>query len=131
MISWGLLSAAIEYYSSRGYRYVEAPWVVPDEIHNLTCPNEWVIRSDVGALVGSAEQSFLAMDRSGNLAPGRWQACTPCFRTEVVADDLHQPYFMKVELYDNHSPSVEKVRPMLDHAFSFFNAYAPNRTTIV
>lgn len=131
MIDWGMLSKAIDYYQTRGYRYVEVPWTVSEETHRITCPREeWIIRSDIGALVGSSEQSFLELDRAGKLEPGRWLACTPCFRPDEV-DDLHQKGFMKVELYVNLEPSVEKVTPMLDHAYAFFNAHAPGRTTIV
>ena len=131
MIDWKMLSKAIDYYQTRGYRYVEVPWTVNEDTHRLTCPNEGrIIRSDIGALVGSSEQSFLELDRDGRLFPGRWLACTPCFRPDTV-DDLHQKGFMKVELYVNLAPSIDKVKIMLDHAYAFFNAHAPGLTAVV
>lgn len=131
MIDWRMLSKAIEYYETRGYRYVEVPWMVSEKTHRLTCLNvDLIIRSDVGALVGSAEQSFLELDRHGHLLPGRWVACTPCFRPDEV-DEYHQKGFMKVELYVNHEPTVEKAKVMLDHAYAFFNAHAPGHTAVV
>lgn len=130
-IDWTMLSKAVDYYHNRGYRYVEVPWVVSDAVHRLTCPrDEWIMRSDLGALVGSSEQSFLSLDLDGKLEKGRWLACTPCFRPDIP-DDLHQQYFMKVELYVNLDPTVEKVQDVITHAMAFFTAHAPGRTEVV
>lgn len=56
-----------------------------------------------GFLVASAEQSFLGMmekDPEYFLKDKLYYACTPCFRYENgVYDELHNPYFMKVEMF--------------------------------
>ena len=120
MIDWKYLTDAMSFYTALGYQYVEVPWWVEDDTHRLTCPNdEMVVRSDLGALVGSSEQSFLQMSRDGKIGPGRWMACTPCFRKDVE-DDIHQKTFMKVELFVNDHPSKETARMVLLDAWAFF-----------
>jgi hypothetical protein len=102
-IDWTLLGRAVDFYKARGYTYVEAPWAVSEETLAITCPNpRFAARVDhLGALVGSAEQSFLHLDLAGDLGAGCFVACTPCFRLGDHGDGLHFPYFMKVELYRN------------------------------
>jgi hypothetical protein len=101
-INWEYLSYAVKYFIDTGYQYVEVPWIVPNDITRATCPNErYIVNSTLGDIVGSAEQSFLSLDQSGQLGKGRFVACTPCFRNEDFLDDLHQNTFMKVELYRN------------------------------
>jgi hypothetical protein len=55
--------------------------------------------SERSYLVGSAEQSFIQMMLDGDLKPGCYMAVTPCWRDDEL-DELHQRYFMKVELID-------------------------------
>jgi hypothetical protein len=101
-VDWKNLSDAVAYFTSAGYRYVEVPWSVPGEITRVTCPEErWIVSSSLGDLVGSAEQSFMHLKREGQLGPGKFVACSPCFRNEDTVDDLHQRTFMKVELYQD------------------------------
>jgi hypothetical protein len=119
------LLKALQYYQKFGYTYVDVPWAVNKEAIMITKPT-WVseetmpkysVHYDVPYTrgeklpptvlypVASAEQSFLQlqMDR---LASGddrdtnAYVTITPCFRNEPRLDDLHQPYFMKVELID-------------------------------
>lgn len=122
-IDWVLLGRAIEFYKSKGYEYVEAPWAVPDDIVEITAPHEsWRIggRMAQGTLVGSAEQSFLYLDSLGKLPPGRYVACSPCFRPAEDIDDLHAPYFMKIELYSTLDPaSPLNQMLLLSHAGQF------------
>lgn len=108
-IDWALLARAVEFYQSQGYKYVEMPWAVSAESVAITCPRpEYTANVDgLGSLVGSAEQSFLHMDLSGKLGKGRFVALTPCFRLGDDGDDLHHPYFMKVELYINDAQGLE------------------------
>lgn len=111
-IDWQLLSNALNYYGSLGYRYVEVPWIVPDQISRMTFDAEG-LNCQLGTLIGSAEQGFLAMPE----VMDEWLvACSPCFRNEPVIDDLHHHWFMKVELYR----SGNHLEEMLQHAFSFF-----------
>lgn len=100
MINWGNVSKAIEFYVGRGYHYLEVPWIVSDAAMAVTLPpGHEATRCQDGALVGSAEQSFIHLMLEGRLAPGRYVAATPCFRDDQV-DEWHRRYFFKVELID-------------------------------
>lgn len=107
-IDWGLLARAVAFYQSQGYKYVEMPWAVSPESVAITCPDPAFTGAveGLGSLVGSAEQAFLHMDLAGKLGKGRFVALTPCFRLGDYDDDLHHPYFMKVELYVNDAQDV-------------------------
>lgn len=121
-IDWTLLSNALSFYQGHGYRQVEVPWIVDPAILNLTCPEAWRIMfvPGLGGLVGSAEQSFLALDAAGRLGQGAFVALTPCFRNEPVVDRLHQKCFMKVELYRNDDTGPEALEAMIRLAQGFF-----------
>lgn len=118
MIEWGLLGSAIRFYETkRGYNYVEVPWMVAPEIARQTFPGEPLWCGDE-ALIGSAEQGFLALE----IEPGaKLVACSPCFRNEPTVDELHRRWFMKVELYreGHHLDAV------LDDALAFFDVDEP------
>lgn len=104
-IDYVLLSNALNYYIHKGYKYVEAPWLVESRYIKMTLPDNAQAISiqqpsrplESPFLVGSAEQSLISLD----LKPDRYVAVTPCFRDEEFHDILKQPYFMKIELFDN------------------------------
>ena len=105
--TWHRLSAVLKYYDE--YKYVDAPWAVDMETMLITCPgDQYVTKSAAGCLVGSAEQSFLHLLRTGVLEDGDYIAVTPCFRhTDALerSDELHRAYFMKAELiHASHEP---------------------------
>src|SRR5690606_35745906 len=101
-------SESLDFYEARGYVYMEVPWIVSDEAINVTLPPEAeATTTPLGILVGSAEQSFIELLLRGENIT---KACaiTPCFRDEIDGwDDLHQPYFMKLELI--HTDSSDEV----------------------
>lgn len=112
-INWARIGRAIEYYKSKNYQYIEVPWVVEQKYREITYPFQIAFTTKYGDLVGSAEQSFLAMhfellrDKTKwspfTCLPGKSQkfvACTPCFRDHQPEDNYHMPYFMKVELFE-------------------------------
>jgi len=84
---------------------VEVPWIVDDRFVQITYPDDSpqdnCFQTSMGTLVGSAEQSFLAFVNGGygKYTSKKLVAVTPCFRDHQPKDDLHQPWFMKVELY--------------------------------
>lgn len=103
-VNWYRLSLALEYYQLLGYQRLDLPWTAPKDVCAVTCPEEfrgWDL-GEIGRLVGSAEQSFMAAQFRGDLPVGKYVSLTPCFRNEPVVDETHQPYFMKVELYASY-----------------------------
>lgn len=119
--NWYHLYQAVNHFAARGFKYVEAPWTAPQEIIRATCAEDrWAIRSSIGGLVGSAEQSFMALDKSGDLGKGEFVACTPCFRNEDYPDEWHLKTFMKAELYINDDVSDERLETLLSDVEGFF-----------
>lgn len=124
-VDWSRIARALCFYRALGYRYVEVPWVAPTDYLMVTCPTEErVVRTSIGDLVGSAEQSLMMLDHQGKLGSGRFVACTPCFRNEPLVDELHLRSFMKVELYINDNPGELTVREAVGHAMAFFRQAA-------
>ena len=129
LIDYSIISAAIEHYQKHGYKYVTVPWFVLPEVNNVTKPvgvHGFHVRSDVfdGELVGSGEQGFIELMEIGLLPLGKYVTCTPCFRSEPYGyDELHQPYFMKVELINTWDTSDEQLDLMIAHSLDFFHKY--------
>lgn len=99
-INYKLLSQYQHNFEQLGFKYIDVPWCVPTDIQAET----FLITEEmfnVEKPVGSAEQSFLYLHSLGELPTGEFQAITPCHRIEPVYDNLHYPYFMKLELYIN------------------------------
>lgn len=131
MIHWVLLGEAMKFYQNRGYKYVEAPWIVHNVMNMITCPHEDFLMKIAGtnsSLVGSAEQSFLSMQLNGKLPKGKYVSCSPCFRNETAADALHLPYFMKVELYQTDKTEIDDMYALIQDAEDFFHStYSGNK----
>jgi len=104
-ISWPRLGRAHEFYKKHGYSYCEVPWIVHPEYTQITYPESHAFTTKGGDLIGSAEQGFLALSVTGRITPydswarPKYYSCSPCFRDNQPDDDLHHPYFMKMELY--------------------------------
>lgn len=103
MINYTRLGHSVDYYSKLGYTRVEVPWLVTEEVSNITKPegvkNFTVTEKRGKVLVASAEQSFLYQYLKGFLPLGKFQAITPCFRDDSF-DLTHAKYFIKNELID-------------------------------
>lgn len=131
IINWKLVARAIDAYRASGYAYVEVPWIVSKEAVEVTLPpgREGMHCCD-GALVGSAEQSFIQLMLDGKLKPGRYVAASPCFRDDEV-DALHQRTFFKVELIEFSAGPIERwgdaVQRMAEDAQSFMRNVAARR----
>ena len=121
---------AREYYEKCGFQYVDVPWAVGRDAILLTRPPQikgepfsYVvdhIRQPPGIRlypVASAEQSFLQMQMdaiaAGTRITGSFCTMTPCFRNELVLDELHQPYFFKLELISWDKTSPEDLSKMI------------------
>lgn len=122
-VNWSRLGRAVDFYTQRGYTYVEAAWAVSPEATAITCPRpeftgevaQW------GSLVGSAEQSFIQMMMDETLPSGKFVACTPCVRLGDAVDDLHQIGFMKVELFRTDRVDDSAVESVIEDARLFMN----------
>jgi hypothetical protein len=118
---------AIDYYTRAGYKYIDVPWAVSREAVFMTRPS-WVqgeaLHYEAGGQdlypVASAEQSFLQMRLDNPSITGKYVTMTPCFRNELVIDDQHQPYFMKLELINWEHTGREDLDKMIADARFFF-----------
>lgn len=111
-MNWQALADAINFYKAFGFEYKDVPWAVSQEVMNMTKPvnklkDRTFILEDQKELIASAEQGFIHLLLNNELPPGRYVTCSPCFRGEPVYDAIHQPYFMKVELYSSITTEVE------------------------
>ncbi len=135
------LLSAMQFHEKAGYHPIDVPWCVSDAAMTITRP-VWAGTINAAYIAGgkqqcpvaSAEQSFLQLQldqvkATGHYMTGTYVALTPCFRNEPVIDDLHQPYFMKVELYDATAnlghPFVnqDRLTAMIERAERFFKRY--------
>ena len=123
MIDYQVLDNSIKFYESRGYNRIEAPWTVTHAVSDITRPvfaSNFSIEGKDKVLVASAEQSFLYLNLKGFLPLGKYQAITPCFRDEPF-DAWHTKYFMKNELIQTDSTTVDDLINVLNDASLFFS----------
>jgi tRNA synthetases class II (D, K and N) len=121
-IDYSKLALGLEFYQSRGYGYIEAPWLVSRAATNVTLPEDReVTHTQFGDLVGSGEQSFIELMMRGMTID---KACciTPCFRDEPDYDELHHAYFMKLELIDTDA-TEENLQHMISDAVAFLGTF--------
>lgn len=131
-VDWQLLGKAMFHYECAGFKPISVPWAVPRDVALVTCPiEERIYPFEDLSLVGSAEQSFMHLQFLGALPPGRFVACTPCFRNEPVLDQLHQKYFMKVELYSTEIQQDGKALEFAKAAQNFLKAWGQVKPEIV
>lgn len=134
MIDYFILNDALDFYQTKGFKYIDVPWTVSEDIVQMTMQNakSYSENEYFGKfLVGSAEQSFLSLAANGNLKQNtRYCAITPCFRSDEI-DHLHQQYFMKVELFQqaNFNPRnqcLDICDSFISFASEFFSMYNDN-----
>jgi len=126
---WYRLLSAITYYNSQGYKFINLDWTIDEKTSLITKPfnrKDFFVYDKV--LVASGEQSFLELISNGKLEPGKYCGITPCFRDENVIDELHQNYFMKVELIDTLNPNKKGLDNMITCAENFYSNYLKTRT---
>jgi hypothetical protein len=130
VVSWHRVSQAVSWYTSLGYKYTEVPWVIDDAPYNVTRPPGAPAYATLGGnLVASGEQSFMQLMDNG-IRVGKSVCCTPCFRAEPEYDELHLPYFMKVELI-HKSGGKEDLHGMIGDAHNFFENCCNIRCDVV
>jgi len=130
------LLSAIDYYEKCGFKYIDVPWAVGAEAIGITRPPWASVEGGCEMVAGgghlfpvaSAEQSFIQLQLDAlngsldNRIAGSYQTLTPCFRNEPTLDDLHQPYFMKLELISWYRTTREDMDKMIAHARTLFEA---------
>lgn len=133
-IDWARLGRAVAHYAQIGAQYIEVPWAVAPEFDALTRPH---FAQQIGmtphglALVGSGEQSFLQLAKTGVLRPGElYQTVTPCWRDEPI-DELHQLHFMKLELFMLDGNFMLELPRVGEAARLFFEAETDTKVLIV
>lgn len=122
-IEYHNLFEAMNYYSTHGFEFISTPWVVPENIINITLPKDskpthLTNNYKFENLVGSAEQGFLYLVINNGLS-GKFQSMTPCFRDDAE-DDWHFKYFFKLELFQNFQVNEERLNDLILVAKSFF-----------
>jgi hypothetical protein len=134
-LQYAHLLTAMRFYEKKGFQPLEVPWAVSKEAMNITRP-AWAgpltLAYQAGGVeycpVASAEQSFLQMQMDaiarGERMRGEYVAITPCFRNEPLIDDLHQPYFMKVELISWARTDEAALHMMVNMAQDCFHPYS-------
>lgn len=124
-LNYRIIADAQDHYAALNYQETAIPWVITEEAYLATLPPEVKRFASLGGyLPGSAEQSFIHLLLDGE-NPGRAQATSPCFRDEDH-DEIHSPYFFKLELFDNRLPATEEgVLLVLNDAKAFFERYLP------
>lgn len=142
MIDYNKISNSISFYEKNRYTRIETPWLVPQNILNITKPigaSQFYIPEINKCLVASAEQSFLTSIIKGRIPRGRYQSVTPCFRNDEN-DILHHKYFIKNELIQIVNPEKDEVTSeellmlddMIDVCKQFFSTYiSSNKLHIV
>jgi hypothetical protein len=125
------LAQAAEFYGNRGYIYKNVPWAVDGIALNITKPS-WIPLDECPHfkgkyVVASAEQSFLQLQMEhkgehGDRDLGRYVTMTPCFRSETEYNELHRPYFLKVELIDWRYFGPKDLHEMISLAEEFFSS---------
>ena len=139
-INYQILSQAIQHYQTRGYKYIEVPWLVSPEANDATRPpdakplegfygkNGRDELTYAGSFIASGEQSFVQMMLEKRMPEGKFMTCTPCFRVDEP-DELHYKQFMKVELIyvPNLMQSITNCfTEVLQDALEFYKQHQPD-----
>lgn len=125
MINYKTLYESINYYEKEGYKRIETPWTVSEQVDKITKPDDRIsfqLKHNNKCLVGSGEQSFIYLMIKDFILPGKYQTITPCFRFESF-DLYHTKYFMKNELIITDNVSNDNLLNIVNDAYYFFRRY--------
>lgn len=137
-IDWILLAKAVDYYNNHDYYQIETPFAIPEFYHFYTKPHhdqtfvlkDGLFKSHVHELVGSAEQGFIYLLVNNKLdVSKKLFSVTPCFRYDNY-DKLHQPWFMKLELF-HYSSHEQDLTNMIDTVKKFYEMHSELPVNIV
>lgn len=117
---------ATEYYKRLGYIETDVPWILPFKAYNATSPNDRRQFATLdGFLNASGEQSFIYLLQEGKELHKNF-CITSCFRDEPVLDDLHQIYFVKLELFIRDA-TEENLKNIIKDAKDFFDQFVETK----
>lgn len=131
-INLEVITSAISWWENDDFStYSDVPYLVDPDIMAFTCPpgviDKRMTHYNGKQYVASAEQSFLQMEKDGNIPyieNKKYMALTPCYRDEEVLDEFHYNIFLKLELFVYHVVLEEEVDYGLACELqSFFNTY--------
>ncbi len=124
MIDHAKIAKAEEYYAKVGFQKIDVPWIVGREAYQATFPltGNFPYFTLGGFLPASGEQCFVQLLLDGRLPQGKYQCTTPCFRDELEEDELHLPYFYKVELIEV-TDEAGRYMELAHIAFDYFTQY--------
>jgi hypothetical protein len=128
MINYQHIHDSVQFYENAGFKRVESPWTVTEQISKITAPPGvclFSIKEKNKVLVASGEQSFLALYNKGFLPKGKFQTVTPCFRDESF-DSLHTKYFIKNELIRTDVVTEDALHDLIACSIMFFSGYFVN-----
>jgi len=124
-MNFDIINHSIYFYKNEGFKYVEVPWLIDEEVSNYTIPpNKQNFNIKDQVLVASGEQSFLQLMKDNNLSYGKYVTMTPCFRDDEL-DEIHQRYFLKTELFvhDTLDNLMNMFFSIIDICKRFFSQY--------
>ena len=123
MINHRIMADAVDFYTGKGYQYVDVPWLVDTESAQMAAPRGVrQFETFAGFLPASGEQSFYHLLKAGHILPGNWQTITPCFRDEKSTNDIVCTHFMKLELF-SVGHNLKQPRDVCDAARGFMSSY--------
>lgn len=123
MINHRIMADAVDFYTGKGYQYIDVPWLVDVESVRMAAPpGVRQFETFAGFLPASGEQSFYHLLKAGHILPGNWQTITPCFRDEKSVNDVVCTHFLKLELF-SVGHNRRQPRDICDAARSFMSSY--------
>jgi hypothetical protein len=132
LIDYQKIADAQKFYSALGFKEINVPWIVQYPAYSATMPLDRKEFYTLGGyLSASGEQGFLELMLSGKKITKNY-CITACFRDEPILDQLHQGYFMKLELIDTNA-TVGNMESMIRISQEFFDSYLPEnaKTNII
>ena len=132
MIDYNIIQRSIDYYESKGFARIEAPWTITEAVDNITRPKDkqnFQLKHNNKCLVASGEQSFLYLYLKNFIPKGQFQTVTPCFRYEAF-DFLHTKYFIKNELIKTNIVNVYELEKVITISLGFYKQFFPKAEVI-
>ena len=126
-IDYSLVSKALEFYVSKGYEYIDVPWMINPKFGKMTESPDSGIFTTIDSygrelhLIGSGELGFIQMAHL--MIPNKkYVSATPCFRRGDISV-IHSETFFKVELSSCSNSSNEMYLEFINDAMILFKQF--------